>query len=147
MGPVSRCSSRGALVSATFPRLIALTHVRVARPIACKFLVFLGRPAGRLALFCYLCSWFSVDLGAALVWMSLCPWSHEEDLLKSRFCQSVFGAHLMSSTSYAITNAAKLDLYVALQASGWRLGVALQLDYAAAVVCHTVFLLHLSCMP
>lgn len=67
MGLASLSSLHVALVSETFLRLTVPIRVLDVLRTVCKYLVFRGKPAGRLALFRYLKSWFIEDLWPILV--------------------------------------------------------------------------------
>lgn len=75
-------NSRVAHVNVTFLRLIAPTLARGVQLIACRLLVFQGKPVGRLALFHYLRFWIFGDRTTVLVWIFLspCPRSRDEGL-------------------------------------------------------------------
>ena len=68
MDPVSRSSLLVARVSETFRRQTVPILVPDVRHTVCRFLVFRGKPAGRLALFRYLSSWFSIGYKALDIW-------------------------------------------------------------------------------
>ena len=62
MDHVSRSNSRADLVSETSLPRIAHIRVQDEQRTVCRLQVFQARPAGRLALFRYLLSWFSHGL-------------------------------------------------------------------------------------
>lgn len=84
MALVSLSNLRVDLVNATFPRLTALIRVLDVLHTACRYLVFQGKPAGRLALFRYLQSWFIEDVWPYLTRTKQSFWSKRVCLMRFR---------------------------------------------------------------
>ncbi len=87
MAPALLSSLHVVLVSETSLHLIVPIRVLDVLRTVCKYLVFRGKPAGRLALFRYLQSWFIEDLWPILARTNQSFW------LLRRVCLLHFPVH------------------------------------------------------